>query len=128
MPAMFRLLISILLATFTLSGCYNKPVRHLASDAALIQVGISGQEDVLTYLGEPDEQIVLESGVEKWVYTEYERSALKTAPVVGKYFGPLSSGTVIVVLKDDVVTECKYGAQLQDSSWTNDFDWQKTPQ
>lgn len=128
MPAMFRLLLPIFLATFVLSGCYNKPVRHLASDAALIQVGVSGREDVLTYLGEPDEQLILEDGAEKWVYTEYERSALKNAPVVGKYFGQPDSGTVTVLIKSNVVTECSYGAQLQDSSWTNDFDWQKTPQ
>lgn len=128
MVAMFRLLIPILLATFALSGCYNKPVRHLASDAALIQVGVSHREDVLTYLGEPDEQIVLDDGVEKWVYTEYERSALKNAPMVGKYFGEPNSGTVIVLIKGNEVTECRYGAQLQDSSWANDFDWQKTQQ
>ena len=128
MPAMFRPLILILLATFTLSGCYNKPVRHLASDAALVEVGVSGQEDVLTFLGEPDEQFVLDDGAEKWIYTEYERSKLKNAPVVGRYFGQPNSGTVMVLIKDNVVTECKYGAQLQDSSWANDFDWQKTPQ
>ena len=39
-----------------ISGCYINPVRHLASDAALLKVGESTKEDVLVFLGEPDEQ------------------------------------------------------------------------
>jgi hypothetical protein len=111
---------------FAVSGCYNKPVRHLASDAALIKIGESNRNDVLTYLGEPDEQVILGKGMEKWVFTEYEDSAFKNAPVVGKYFGEPDYGTVTIILKDNVVVDCVYGAWEFDSqAWTDDFDWQE---
>jgi hypothetical protein len=129
MPAIFRCILCVFLTAFAVSGCYNKPVRHLASDAALIKIGESGRSDVLTFLGEPDEQVVLGGGVEKWIFTEYENSAFKNAPVVGKYFGEPDYGTVTVILKDDVVVECLYGAWEYDSqSWTDDFKWQETQQ
>ncbi len=129
MPAIFRCIICVLLTAFAVSGCYNKPVRHLASDAALIKIGESSRSDVLTFLGEPDEQVTLGKGMEKWVFTEYENSALKAAPVVGKYFGEPDYGTVTVILKDDVVVDCIYGAWEYDSqTWKNDFDWQEKQQ
>lgn len=127
MPAMFRWLVCLVLAAFALAGCYNTPVRHLASDAALIKVGESGPDDVLTYLGEPDEQTVLAAGVEKWVYTEYEKSMVKDAPLVGKYFGEPNYGTLTVIMKKGVVVECVYGAwEDSDRDWADDFKWQET--
>ena len=36
-----------------LGGCYSKPVRHLASDVALIQPGVTTLTEVHQYLGEP---------------------------------------------------------------------------
>jgi len=126
MPVICRLLFCILLSLFTLAGCYNTPVRHLASDAILIKVGESKRNDVLTYLGEPDDQIILGNGEEKWVYREYENSIVKEAPVVGKYFGEPDYGTVTVIIKDNVVTDCTYGGwESDDRGWANDFDWQE---
>lgn len=129
MPAIFRYLMCVLLTVFAISGCYNTPVRHLASDVALIKIGESDRNDVLTFLGEPDKQIVLGKGVEKWVFTEYERSPVKNAPVVGKYFGEPDYGTVTVIIKNDVVVDCVYGAREDDDkSWADDFDWQEKQQ
>jgi len=126
MPAILRHFVCVLFAVTALAGCYNKPVRHLASDAAMIKVGESTRNDVLTYLGEPDEQIILGSGTEKWIYREYERSMVKDAPMVGKYFGKPDWGMVTLIIKNNIVTECRYGAWESDShDWADDFDWQE---
>ncbi len=129
MPSRFRWLMCVVLATFLLNGCYNTPVRHLASDVALLKIGESKSDNVLTYLGEPDDQIVLEDGVEKWVFIEHENSSLKKAPLVGKYFGEQNYDTVTVILKNDVVIDCIYGAWAHtDNAWADDFDWQENEQ
>lgn len=128
MSLAIRTLICLLLSVSLLSGCYRKPVRHLASDAALIKAGQSSREDVLTFLGEPDEQIIIQEGVEKWVFKEYENSALKSAPVVGKYFGKPDYGTVTVIIKDNTVVKCVYGAyDHEEMGWADDFHWQEQP-
>ncbi len=115
--------------TLLLGGCYNKPVRNLASDAALIKVGQSSGDDVLTYLGEPDEQEVVGNGVERWLYREATSSKLERAPLVGKYLGNPTVGRVVVTLKDNRVVECTYDAHdADDSSWGDDFSWQKKAQ
>jgi hypothetical protein len=48
-----------------LSGCYSKPVRHLASDASLIKAGESTRIDVLQYLGEPNGRRAVGPGIEE---------------------------------------------------------------
>lgn len=129
MSLVLRNLVCLLFVSLVITGCYNKPVRHLASDAALIKVGESSREDVLTYLGEPDEQVIVGEGVEKWVFREYETSVLKSTPVVGKYFGPPNYGTVTVFIKDDIVAKCVYGAyDHEELDWADDFGWQENAQ
>ncbi len=124
-----RYTILILSTVLILSGCYTTPVRHLASDVGLIEVGQSSREEVLTFLGEPDDQEVIGEGVEKWTYREYESSMVKSAPLVGKYFGPKNYGTVTVIIKNDVVVKCVYGAyDHKEFDWADDFDWQETAQ
>ncbi len=126
MFAAMRNLFCLISILFILSGCYSTPVRHLASDIALIKPGESTREDVLTYLGEPDEQEIIGQGAEKWVFQEYESSALKDAPLVGKYFGTKDYGIVTVILKDNVVVDCIYGAFDEDAmDWASDFGWQE---
>jgi hypothetical protein len=126
MSVISRSLICVVLVAFTLTGCYTTPVRHLASDAALIKVGESKRNDVLIYLGEPDERIVLGDGEEKWLYKEYEHSMVKEAPLVGKYFGKPNYGTLAVTLKNEIVTGCAYGAwESDDDAWKDDFGWQE---
>lgn len=112
-----------------LGGCYGKPVRNLASDAALIKVGQSTSDDVLAFLGEPDAQEVTGDGVERWLYREDTASRLEKAPVFGKYFGSPTVGRVIITLKDNRVVECDYSAQDDDDfRWEDDFSWQKKAQ
>ena len=127
MSLVLRNLIYVIVISLVLAGCYGKPVRHLASDAALIKPGESTREDVLTYLGEPDEQEILSEGVEKWVFREYESSMLKSTPVVGRYFGPPDYGTVTVILKNNIVAKCIYGAyDHEELDWADDFGWQES--
>lgn len=115
--------------TLLVGGCYSKPVRNLASDAALIKVGRSSSDDVLTYLGEPDEQEVVGNGVERWLYREDTASKLEKAPLVGKYFGSPTVGRVVITFKDNRVIECSYDAHDADESrWEDDFSWQKKSQ
>ena len=113
-------------AVLILSGCYSHPVRNLASDAALVKVGQSTRDDVLSFLGEPDDQQTVAKGVEKWLYREKTTTTLEKAPVVGKYFGTPGVGRVVVTLKDDRVTDCTYDAHDDDDTdWAKDFSWQE---
>ena len=109
-----------LVALLLLSGCYNKSVRHLASDASLIKVGSSTREDVLTYLGEPDAQRDLGNGREEWVFIEEKPSELQRAPVVGGYFDGKGFDKVFIVLENDIVQSCQFRDFADD-----EFDWAK---
>jgi len=109
MLSMKRLLLFCLLALLV-SGCVNKPVRHLASDASLITPGTSTRSDVLTYLGDPDERQERGSGPERWLYYEEQLSATQRTFFVGKWFDPKSVSRIIVTFEGDVVTDIQYNA------------------
>ncbi len=126
MSPTFRYCMLLAAAVLILSGCYSRPVRNLASDATLIKVGQSTKDDVLAFLGEPDDQQTVAQGVEKWLYKEKTTSTLEKTPVVGKYFGTPGIGRVVVTLKGDLVTDCTYDAHDDDdANWANDFSWQE---
>ncbi len=109
----------------TVSGCYTTPVRHLASDVALLKVGESTEEDVLVFIGDPDEQKDLGDGVEKWLYHDKEMSLLEKAPLVGKHLGSPEYRNVVVTLTNNVVTGVVYSASDADElKWADDFSWQ----
>ncbi len=108
------------------SGCYINPVRHLASDAALLKVGKSTKEDVLVFLGEPDEQEEVGEGVEKWLYRDKKMSLMEKTPLVGKRIGAPEYQTVVVTLRNSIVTDCVYFSRDEDEmGWAKDFSWQK---
>ena len=109
-----------------LSGCYTKPVRHLASDVALLKIGDSTREDVLIFLGEPDEQQEVSAGVEKWMYNDMQISFLEKAPLVGKHMGSPEYRHAVVTIKDNIVTEVVYSSSdADDLSWAKDYPWQE---
>jgi len=121
-----RILLILLTTVFVLSGCYNKPVRHLVSDAALLKVGKSSSEDVLIYLGNPDEQKTLGDGVEKWLYKKEDKTLLEKIPYVGKQFGAPEYSQVVVTIVNGVVTECVLSLSDEDDmDWTDDYSWQE---
>ncbi len=117
----------ILVATvFVLSGCYNKPVRHLTSDAALLKIGVSSNEDVLIYLGDPDEQSVLGDGVEKWLYKREKKTLLEKIPYAGRQFGAPEYSQVVVTITNGVVTDCIFSlSDEDDTEWADDYSWQE---
>ena len=126
MLSRFRCSMILLVAAFLLGGCYHTPVRNLASDAVLIKPGQSTRNDVLTFLGEPDEQQTVGEGVEKWLYREEQSSSLERAPLVGKYFGKPGYGRVVVTLKGDTVVDITYDAHDDDEEgWADDYSWQE---
>lgn len=102
-------------------GCYNKTIRHLASDAVLIKTGVSSRNDVLTYLGEPDDIRIFEGEKEKWTYVEKRPGTLQFLPLVGEYFGGGTYETIIVVLQNDIVQSSLFREFSDD-----DFDWADT--
>lgn len=128
MYSFLRLILFALLLT-SLSGCYNKPVRHLASDIVLIQTGTSTREDVIMYLGEPDDIEVVEPGVERWVYSDSRRNLQEGLPWVGKYFGEAEQTNVAVIIKNNVVVDSSFACKdFDDLQWQENFKWQNNSQ
>lgn len=116
----------LVLAGFILGGCYTTPVRHLASDIALLQIGKSTREDVLVFLGDPDEQRELGDGVQKWLYREKNKSLLQKTPLVGSKLGSPEINQVVVTLSNGVVSACDYSyLDENDMNWAKDFPWQE---
>ena len=116
----------LLFSACFLSGCYITPVRHLAADIALVQVGQSTREDVLIFLGDPDEQQVLASGVEKWLYTQTKTTAVEKTPFLGKYLGHPEVNRVVITFTNGIVTGSTFSSNDKDDlDWANDYSWQK---
>lgn len=122
----YFLMLLVAVALATISGCYNKPVRHLASDVALLKVGQSTEEDVLIFLGEPDEQQEVAAGIEKWLYRDKEMSFVEKTPLVGKRLGSPEYKLVVVTLSNKIVTDVIYSASdADDLDWADDYPWQE---
>jgi hypothetical protein len=122
---MWRILIVTLLFLVLPVACSYKPVRHLASDAALIKAGESTRKDVLQYLGEPDGRRVIAPGVEEYMYAEEQKSQLGNLPVVGKLVSPARQEMVIITLKDEQVTNCEFRLMKKDDQdWQEDAKWE----
>lgn len=118
------LIVCILFLTVT--GCYNKKIRHLASDASLVKVGSSSRSDVLTYLGEPDGIRQIGEKSEEWVYLEEKVSGLQRTPIVGGYFDGKGYDKIFIVLVNDIVQSCQFREYEEDEmDWADDFDWQE---
>ncbi len=116
----------VVVTVFALAGCYTTPVRHLSADAALLQAGKSTRQDVLVFLGDPDEQQELAEGVEKWLYKEKDTSFFEKTPLVGRYLGAPTYNQVVVTFRNGIVTESVYSYSDQDDlDWANDFSWQE---
>jgi hypothetical protein len=122
---MRRMIISMLACLAIFAGCSYKPVRHLASDAALIKAGESTRKDVLRYLGDPDGRRTTAPGVEEYLYSEDQQSLLGSLPLVGRWSDPDSQEMVIVTLNGDQVTQCEFKLMKKDDlKWRKDADWE----
>ncbi len=102
-----NILVGLTLLLF-LSGCYTKPVRHLASDASLIKIGESTRVDVLQYLGEPNGRRNVGPGVEEYMYHEDKRNLLQRSPVIGSMMDAEGYELLIVTLTGDIVTGSEF--------------------
>ena len=121
-----RRMITVFALLIVLSGCSYKPVRHLASDAALIKAGKSTREDVLRYLGEPDSRRTVGPGEEEYLYAENRKGALGSMPLFGKLVDPASQELVIVTLKGGLVSTCEFRLlRKDDRAWQKDAEWEK---
>ena len=103
-----RLIILGLTLLLAVGGCYNKPVRHLASDASLIKAGESTRKDVLQYLGEPDGHRNVGPGVEEFMYHEDKRTLIQRQPLVGSMLNAEGYETLIITLTGDLVTGSEF--------------------
>lgn len=126
MTAVLQSFVFVTLAMFTLAGCYMKPVRHLAADVALVQVGKSTKEDVVIFLGEPDDQAQDQQGRELWHYRDKNTNMLQKTPVVGSTFGAPEFIHVVVTFTNGLVSSCDFSlSDADDLSWAKDFSWQE---
>jgi hypothetical protein len=123
---MRRLILVGLSLLLLLSGCFYKPVRHLASDASLITVGESTRQDLLRYLGEPNGRRTVSPGVEEYVYYEDQRNTMERMPMVGPFMGTEGYQMLLITLTGDQVTDSVFRTFRKDErDWANDFTWDK---
>lgn len=103
-----KIILFVLLATFVIAtaGCSRKSVRHLASDVCMISKGLS-QQEVLTYLGPPDERKAGEPG-EIWTYYQLKKSTLRKTPFIGDKLGTEDVEMATVQFAGDKVITCVY--------------------
>ena len=116
----------VICVMLSLTGCYSKSMRHLASDAGLITVGVSGRNDVLTYLGEPDKQRKRDGGIEEWVYIEEKISTMQRMPLLGYFFSGGGYEKITVIFRNRIVESCQYREFDEDElEWADDYSWQE---
>ena len=91
-----------------MAGCAKKNVRHLASDVCLITPQKTTKEQVLTYLGQPDEQNEMADGGETWIYYNVKKTALRDTPYIGNKIGDKKYEMVKLTFGDEIVQTCIY--------------------
>ncbi len=91
-----------------MAGCAKKNVRHLASDVCLVTPEKTTKEQVLTYLGQPDEQYEMAEGGETWIYYDVNKSALHDTPFIGQKIGDKKYEMVKVTFGGEIVQTCVY--------------------
>ncbi len=110
MPFAFRnVLLCCCFFFLGLSACSDKPVRHLASDVGLIQVGTTDRDSVLRFLGEPDSRRMISDTREEWIYHEEKKSTMQKVPLMGEAFDADGYQMVKIILDGDLVSSCDYG-------------------
>ena len=125
---MQRMIVLMLAVLCFIAGCSSKPIRHLASDAALIEPGKSTRRDVVRYLGQPDKRRSLSPGVEEYVYYNERKGFLANLPWVGGLVDPDSYEMILVTLDGDTVTDCDFLLHKEDDKdWATDFTGDDLP-
>jgi len=91
-----------------MGGCAKKNVRHLASDVCLVTPDKTTKEQVLTYLGQPNEQTETADGGETWIYYDLKKDVLSDTPYIGDKVGEKKYEMVKVTFTGDIVQTCIY--------------------
>lgn len=92
-----------------LSGCFrHESVRHLAGDACLISPEKSTKQEVLSYLGAPDERRMQPDGGEEWIYYQANKSLLRKTPYFGNNLGYEKYDVLNVSFRGNLVRTCSY--------------------
>ena len=89
-------------------GCARKTVRHLASDVGLVTPGTTTKQEVVNYLGQPDEEYKMAGNGFLWVYYEAKSSMLRETPYLGEKFGEETYEIVKVTFNGDIVQTIGY--------------------
>lgn len=104
-----RFVVCLCLLGLVGTGCfYRDPVRHLSSDICLITPNLT-QQEVLAYLGSPDEKQKGEQG-EIWVYRAVKQSLLRKTPYIGDKLGTENYDVATIHFVGDIVSTCLYRA------------------
>jgi hypothetical protein len=98
----------ILVVSLALAGCYRQPVRHLSSDVSLLQPGSTTKQEVLTYLGPPDQRRPDSREGEIWIYHQSKKSFLRKTPLVGRKVGRQQYDVAIITFRGEVVHASTY--------------------
>ena len=101
-------LITLLLGATGCSYYYREPVRHLASDASLLVPGQTTKQEVLSYMGEPDERRQGAAGEEVWIYHQVRKSLLRKTPYLGKKIGQEEYDVMNVTFNGEVLASCVF--------------------
>ena len=92
-----------------LAGCMrHESVRHLAGDASLITPNKSTMQEVMAYLGEPEEKYTLADGGEVWTYYQVNKSRLRKTPYIGKKIGSEEYDVLRVTFRQETVQNCTF--------------------
>ncbi|MBU0485045.1 MAG: hypothetical protein KKB30_11100 [Proteobacteria bacterium] len=94
---------------FLITACGAKePVRHLSSDVCLVMPEKTTRQEVLSFMGNPDQRQVSPEGDEKWIYARVKKSFWRQTPLIGNYFGFETYDVVTVTFLGDKVFTCVY--------------------
>ena len=103
-----------LFVVLTVTACSNKQVRYLASDVCLVEPDKTTKQEVLSYLGQPDEQYVEPTGEEVWVYYDAKKSMLSNTPYIGDQVGDEKFEMVTVTFNGDIVRTSVYRSMSEE--------------
>jgi outer membrane protein assembly factor BamE (lipoprotein component of BamABCDE complex) len=106
--SLLKLLLTALLLSMVLSACQRQPIRHYSSDVSLLLPGSTTKQEVLAYLGTPEEQRVDPREGEMWIYYQVNKSLLRKTPLLGKRMGREQYEVVIVTFQGEVVRTNTY--------------------
>lgn len=101
-----RMFFSVIFLTI-IFGCAGYPVKHLSSDASLIIPARTTKQEVVNYMGVPDEKITRPDG-EVWRYYQANKSLLRKTPYIGGAMGYEEYDVVVITFSGEVVASCVY--------------------